>query len=185
METSQQHTGVQSWYAARTRYGQEIGIRDRLAKEGIEYFIPTERKRNYRGKEVEHPLFNNLVFLRTTKKRACELKVYDALPLNYVFDYVHHVMLTVPDKEMEDFRRVLESSIQEGGLVDRPLALGDRVRVTRGPLKGVEGNVLEFQGKLYVVVGLMESIFAKARIPRAWLAKADAKKAAGTLEGKK
>ena len=53
--------------------------------------------------------------------------------------------------------------------MDRPLALGDRVRVTKGPLRGVEGHVLEFQGRLYVVVGLMECLFAKARVPRSWL----------------
>ena len=80
-------------------------------------------------------------------------------------------MLTVPDKQMEDFMRVLNASLTEGGLVNEPLALGERVRVTRGPLKGVEGNVLELQGAYYVVVGLSSLVYAKARIPRAWLEK--------------
>ena len=30
-----------SWYAARTRFGQELKIRDRLVREGVEHFIPT------------------------------------------------------------------------------------------------------------------------------------------------
>ena len=70
---------------------------------------------------------------------------------------------------MEDFRRVLDFSLEEGGLVDQPLSVGERVRVTQGALKGVEGNVLELQGRIYVVVGLLNCLFARARVPRAWL----------------
>jgi transcription antitermination factor NusG len=72
---------------------------------------------------------------------------------------------------MEDFRRVMEASVEEGGLIDKPLAVGERVRVIEGVLKGVEGNVLEIQGRFYVVVGLLNCLFARARVPRAWLEK--------------
>ena len=160
------------WYVARTRSGQELGVRDRLRSSGVEHYIPTERRRNYRGKEKEHPVISCMVFIRATREEACALRTEEFLPVNYVFDYVTHTMLTVPDKQMEDFRRVLEASLSEGGLVDRPLELGDRVRVTRGALKGVEGNVLELQGRLYVVVGLCGMVYARAKIPRAWLEKA-------------
>ena len=57
----------------------------------------------------------------------------------------------------------------EGGLIDRPLELGERVRVTKGVLAGVEGFVLELRGRTYVVVRLLDSWFAKASVPRAWL----------------
>lgn len=157
------------WYAARTRYGQEIGIRNRLASMGVEYFIPTEKRRNYRGQLREHPVINNLVFIKADKQTACALKTEKGLPVNYLFDYVNHSLLTIPEKQMEDFRKVLEAGLEEGGLVSEPLALGERVRITQGALKGVEGHVLELQGKLYVVVGLAGMVFAKARVPRAWL----------------
>ena len=114
-------------------------------------------------------MINNLVFLRATKERACALKTQDGLPVNYLFDYATHAMLTVPDKQMEDFQRVLGLSIREGGLMDQPLELGSHVRVSKGALRGVEGNVLELQGRFYVVVSLCGCVFARARVPRAWL----------------
>ncbi len=83
--------------------------------------------------------------------------------------------MVVPDKQMEDFRRVLDLSTEEGGLLDRPLALGARVRVIKGVLSGVEGYVLELRGRTYVVVRLLDSWFAKASVPRAWLEPVDAK----------
>ena len=38
-----------------------------------------------------------------------------------------------------------------------------------GVLAGVEGFVLELRGRTYVVVQLLDSWFAKASVPRAWL----------------
>ena len=156
------------WFAARTRCGQELKVRDRLAAEGVEHFVPTVPSG---GPRKERAAVNGLVFLRATKAEALELANVGGLPVKYIVDCATRTLLVVPDKQLEDFRRVLDLSLGEGGLMDRPLELGDRVRVTKGPLKGVEGHVLEFHGKFYVVVGLMECLFAKARVPRSWLEK--------------
>ena len=93
------------------------------------------------------------------------------LPMTWMIDCATHRMMVVRDKEMEDFRKVFDCSIEEGGLVDQPLELGDRVRVVEGSLKGVEGYVLELLGRTYVVVGLMGVLWARAQVPRAWLEK--------------
>ena len=45
------------------------------------------------------------------------------------------------------------------------------MKVVKGPLKGVEGHILELLGKYYVVVGLSGFLWARAQIPRAWLEK--------------
>ena len=158
---------VQSyWFAARTRYGQELKVRDRLEARGVEHFIPTVPSN---GPRKEKAAVSNLVFLKASKPEALELANTGVIPVKYIVDCATRTLLVVPDKQMEDFRRVMDLSLEEGGLMDRPLALGDRVRVTKGPLRGVEGHVIEFQGRYYVVVSLLESLFAKARVPRSWL----------------
>ena len=148
------------WFAARTRCGAELSVAGRLERFGVESFVPAERRR---------ALIPCLVFLRTTKQRACELANVDGVPVTYLVDPATRTLMVVPDKQMEDFRRVLDLSAEEGGLVDRPLALGARVRVVKGVLSGVEGRVLELRGRTYVVVELFNSWFAKAGVPRAWL----------------
>ena len=158
---------VQSyWFAARTRDGQELKVRDRLEARGVEHFIPTVPSD---GPRKEKAAVSNLVFLKASKPEALELANTGVIPVKYIVDCATRTLLVVPDKQMEDFRRVMDLSLEEGGLMDRPLALGDRVRVTKGPLRGVEGHVIEFQGRYYVVVSLLESLFAKARVPRSWL----------------
>lgn len=146
---------VMSWFAARTRYGQELGVRRRLETLGIESFVP--------------PVITNLVFLKTTKSEACDLANTGMIRVRYIVDCATKTLLVVPDKQMDDFRRVLDLDVAEGGLVDEPLSLGARVRVTKGVLKNVEGRVLELRGRYYVVVGLLDCCYAKAQVPRSWL----------------
>ena len=158
------------WYSARTRYGQELKVRDRLTREGVEHFIPTVPTDSPRKEKVA---ITNLVFLKATKAEALELANTGVIPVKYIVDCATRTLLVVPDKQMEDFRRVMDLGLESGGLMDQPLALGDRVKVVKGPLKGVEGHVLEFQGRYYVVVSLLDSIFAKARVPKSWLEKVE------------
>lgn len=158
------------WYAARTRCGQELKVRDRLLREGVEHFIPTVPTDGPRG---ERAAVSSLVFLRATKAEALDLANLGVVPVKYIVDCATRTLLVVPDKQMEDFRRVMDLGLTEGGLMDRPLSLGDRVRVTKGPLRGVEGHVVEFHGRLYVVVSLLDCLFARARVPRSWLEKVD------------
>lgn len=158
------------WFAAHARCGTELGVRDRLSRLGTENFLPTELRSRTRGRtKYEKPLIPGMIFVRTTRLHACELANEQGVPVRYLIDPATRTLLVVPDKQMEDFRRVLDQSLSEGGLMDVPLELGDRVRVTKGALRGVEGRVLEFHGKTYVVVELLGSWFAKASVPRAWL----------------
>ena len=160
------------WFVAKTRHGAELGVRNRLTQLGVESFVPTRSRRSSRGSSmVEEPLLTSFVFLRATKPEALDLVHNYGLNASLVNDCATHQLMFVADKCMEDFRRVLDASIDEGGLMDKPLSVGEKVRVTQGVLKGVEGYVLELQGRIYVVVGLLNCLFARARVPRAWLEK--------------
>ena len=62
------------WFAARTRCGAELGVRDRLDRLGTEHFLPVELLRRTRSRATyEHPLIPGLIFVRATKKQACAL----------------------------------------------------------------------------------------------------------------
>lgn len=163
------------WFAARTHCGSELCVRDRLGRLGTENFLPTEQQRHARSRTTyERPLIPGMIFVHTTKTRACALANEMGLPVRYLIDPATRTLLVVPDKQLDDFRRVLDLSREEGGLMDRPLALGDYVRVTKGALCGVEGRVLELRGHYYVVVELLGCFFARASVPRSWLERIEA-----------
>lgn len=154
-----------NWFAAKAHFGQEVGIKEKLEKMGVEHFIPTEERTD----RSRHALIPDLVFIRDTKQNILNLKATYGLPIDFTFDDSPHTLPVVPDKEMEDFQRVLGKSPEDDSLMDTPPGPGDRVRVKRGILKGVEGNFLELEGRYYIVVGLCGRIYAKARTPKIWL----------------
>lgn len=165
---------TQRWFVAHTRYfRKEIQVRDRLLEQGIETFVPTVKRRRSRGSGmVETPVAPNLVFIHADKATACSLVTELGLPMELLQDRATRNLMVVPDKEMDDFRRVYEvASLEEGGLITQPYAVGDRVCVSDGPLRGVCGQILEESGRLYIVVGLVGSVFARALVPKAWLEK--------------
>lgn len=160
------------WYVAKTRHGSELGVRKRLDDLGVENFVPTRKRKASRGNSlVEEPLMACFVFLKATKSDALDLIHCRGVKADYMFDCATRQLMVVPDKQMQDFRRVFDLSLEEGGLIEKPLFIGDRVRVTKGVLRGVEGYVVELQGRIYVVVDLMNCLYARARVPRAWLEK--------------
>lgn len=156
------------WYVLRMTHGRELRVRDRLLALGVEHFIPTQKTRGWRGRTVEKPLVNCLGFVRATKKDALDLIHFRGVQADYLRDHATHRMMVVPDREMDDFRRVFDLSVEEADF-ERPLAPGARVRVKKGPLTGVEGTVLDEGGKLYVCVALMGLFYARASVPKSWL----------------
>lgn len=156
------------WYVLRMTHGRELLVRDRLQTLGVEHFIPTQKTRGYRGRTVEKPLVNCLGFVRTTKKDALDLIHLRGVRADYLLDRATHRMMVVPDREMDDFRRVFDLSVEEVDF-ERPLEPGARVRVVKGPLMGIEGQVLGIDGKWYVAVSLLGMFYARARVPQAWL----------------
>jgi transcription antitermination factor NusG len=74
--------------------------------------------------------------------------------------------LEVPDKQMDAFIRVLTEYPDIPVGTDFPITKGTRVRVTRGPLKGIEGEVEETPNGAQLIVGIQSVICARITIAR-------------------
>lgn len=144
-----------SWFALQVRTRHESGVARFLEGKGYDSFLPqyTCRKRwSDRIKEVESPLFPGYVF--------CRFDPQDRLPILKtpgVIQVVGYNRLPVPieNSEIQAIQALVTS-----GLPHRPwpfLALGERVRIETGPLKGYEGLLVDFKGnhRLVLSVGLL------------------------------
>lgn len=49
-------------------------------------------------------------------------------------------------------------------MMNKPLKVGEKIKVTEGSLKGVEGHVYESLDNTYVVVELIGCLWASARV---------------------
>jgi len=142
-------TGVQAggrWYAAYVRANHEFRVSERLAKAGIEAFLPAvERSRRWkdRRKSVSFPLFPSYLFVHTgisPKERLAILKTPGIVSLLGTAGEAE----PVSDGEIDSLKRLVSSRVP---IEPYPyLKEGRRVRVKRGALEGIEGVLVEIRG---------------------------------------
>lgn len=148
-------------------------MRDALLALGLEAYVPTlrvVRERRQRRFCVEVPAIRNLIFVRASKQAACAAANESGVPLYYLHDPQTRSMLVVPDRQMEDFRRVMAlTDPAEVESDETLLEAGRRVMVVEGELCGVEGELVSRDGRSCVRVRIPQILSATVRIPRSYL----------------
>jgi transcription elongation factor/antiterminator RfaH len=160
------------WYALylRSRYEQKTDAE--LKKKGIECFLPlieVTRIWSDRKKKIKEPLFRGYIFVRTDLRNKI-----DILQTNGVVRLVGigERPSPIPEQQINWIRLLIEhpAVIQK----ENYISVGQKVRVTNGPLTGIEGFILENKGKHKVVLTI-ESInqSLSLEIPQEMLEKID------------
>jgi transcription antitermination factor NusG len=164
------------WYVGRTRARQEKKIKLRLNDLGVENYIPLRREtRIYAGgrrRQVDVPLLPNLMFIRVVPdERFALLSQLGGLWMQYVVDRFTGSSMVVPDKQVEDFIRLVESRDATLSVEDLHLRKGDRVCVKDGAFAGLEGECLELRGKTRVIVRIEGLTVLSVEVPAKYLEK--------------
>ncbi len=163
------------WYVAYTRVNQELLIKKKLDELGIENFLPREeqvRDTPLGRKTIQVLLIHGMIFIRTDKTTSFSLINEYSLNIVYLKDMEGRHSLIVPDKQMEDFMFLLDFSPDGIEILNKDLKRGDRVRVIKGPLQGLTGELVRLRGHKRVVIRLegVASI-ATSYIPGSFLEK--------------
>jgi transcription antitermination factor NusG len=141
------------WYALTVKHQHEVAARSALEYKGFEALAPTYRARRRwsdRVKEIDLPLFAGYVFCRFEFTER--IKVMAAPGVAKVVEF-GGTPAEISESEIAALRIAVASKLPV-----RPwpyLQAGDRVRVERGPLRGVEGTLLrEERDCLQLVIGI-------------------------------
>ena len=169
-----------TWFPMRVTYQREMKVKAELDRLGIENFVPMRYKvveRQNDGdtelRRVLVPAINNLIFVRETQERVSELKRTNEVlePLRYMMDYtaaVEHTIMTVADREMENFMRVASRTDDSVMFLDNETVVGKegkRVEIMGGAFEGVMGVVRRVKRCKRVVV----EIEGVASVAIAWV----------------
>lgn len=140
-----------SWYALYTKSRAEKKVYEELKGLGIDTYLPLKREQRQwsdRKKWVEVPVISSYIFVKIYPQQYRE--VFNA---RGVVAYVSHKgqAVAIPDREIEAMRRTVENKLAFSVESDK-IKKGEKVTITSGPLKGIEGEVEEIQGtkKLYL-----------------------------------
>jgi transcription antitermination factor NusG len=138
------------WCAVHTRYQHESSVDTLLSMKGFQTFFPTYkqiRRWKDRKKEMAAPLFPGYVFVANAQQER--LRVVSTLGVCAIVS-IAGVPAVIPNQEIESIRRAIAGPYPVAPHVY--LNEGDHVRITRGPLTGIEGILVRRKGSLRLVV---------------------------------
>lgn len=140
------------WYAVYTRSRHEKCVVEQCERKMIETFLPLyESVRRWKDRRVrlDLPLFPGYVFVRTPLKER--LKILEIPSVVRLIGF-NGVPTALPDSEIEALRHVLLRQLRAE---PHPyLTVGQRVRIVRGPLEGIEGILIRKKGTARVVLSI-------------------------------
>jgi transcription antitermination factor NusG len=143
------------WYAVHVKSRHEFRVRDRLKKAGIEAFLPVVERINRwkdRRKLVSFPLFPGYLFVHIHKIYEEMLTVLKTHGVVRFLGITPGEPEAVSEEQIISLKRLLEN---KEAIDPYPyLKEGQRVRIKRGPLKGVEGLLVEKAGKHILVLSV-------------------------------
>lgn len=166
-----------AWYAMKVFLGCSDRLELLLKQEKVEYWLPKrEVEHHCKGKKVvvERPVMN-ILFFRATRPYAFYLRgrIGGSAVIYRNLDSALWSPLEIPSEEIERFKRavaLLSGHIRLWDDSGDTLRLGQRVRVSGGQFKGMEGYLKRIRGnkRLVVTIDGVCSI-ATAYIPKDYI----------------
>ena len=146
-----------NWYVGLMKAYQDEKVAQSLISMGIEHFFPVRKERRRwsdRIKIVNVPLIRGVMFIRTDNRTRKQL-------LNDIFGLYSYMSkggidnpVIVPEKQMKTFMDFVNKDNENVEFYSGTLKPGDKVVVVRGPLTGMECELIKLNGKNYARVQL-------------------------------
>ena len=140
------------WFALQVRTRHETAIAGFLDAKGYEQFVPTykiQKRWSDRVKVTEAPLFPGYLF--------CRFDPQFRLPILKTPGVIQVVGLNRIPTPIDETEIHAIQTLMASGLATQPwpfLAVGDRVRIDSGPLRGLDGIVVKLKENHRLVVSV-------------------------------
>src|SRR5271154_4213285 len=159
VETSSEASRIEAscfWFALQVRSRYEKKVATFLDGKGYEWFLPTYwsgRRWSDRIKQVELPLFPGYLF--------CRFDAQHRLPILKTPGVVQIVGYNRQPVPVDEAEIAAIQTLVSSGVPNQPCSfveIGDRVEIGSGPLRGLEGILVESRGrhKLVLSVSLLQ-----------------------------
>ena len=146
------------WFAVHTRYKSEKMALKFLIANDINAYLPIKninRRYGKRLRAIEMPLINSCIFVKIKKSEY--VKVLET-PYTAGFFKIGRNLLSVKENEIELIKKLIGQNF-DVEIEKAEYLVGDMVEINSGPLVGLQGKLVNFEGKQKVAVELTNSGF--------------------------
>jgi len=136
-----------NWFAIRVKSRSEKKVHSDLTEQKIEAYLPMQKKLRQwsdRKKWVEMPLISGYVFVYISRKEyETVLRTYNVV----CYVYFEGKAAVIREEDINLLKRMLGQVEVELEITLEQLKPGQMVEIISGPLCGVIGELIDFQGK--------------------------------------
>ena len=141
---------MKNWIAVYTKSRHEQTVVNELNKKNIESYCPMFKERRQwsdRKKWVHFPLFRSYVFANIEIKE--NIYVLQTIGVNKIVKFQEKISI-IPDQVIDNIKNIIEGgyNIEQADYFIK----GDEVRVVSGPLKGLDGVVIDLRGANKIII---------------------------------
>ncbi len=161
------------WFVAIVNHNSEKQVSEKLTKIGVVNYLPTQSEirvwRNGRKSKVDRIVIPSTIFVHCTEEKRKEI-----VGLPYIFRFMtnkagtskdssNKPLAIISNSEIERLKFMLGQSDVPVEITEKNFTNGDKVRVIRGSLSGLEGEIAKTNNtKSELIVSL--EMFGYARL---------------------
>ena len=143
------------WYAVHVKSRHEFQVYEKLTGAGINTFLPTIKrlsKWNDRNKLISFPLFPGYLFVYIHNNHNTRITILKNKSVVSILGTKTGEPEAVPEEQINSLMKIIDAGMN---LDYYPyLQEGQRIRIKRGPLSGVEGLLVEKTGQHKLVMSV-------------------------------
>ena len=157
------------WYAVYTAPRAEKKVSERFLQDGIEHYLALQKvKRRWsdRVKEVIVPVINGYIFVHIpTTDFYKVIGTYGAI----AFVKEGGIPTPIPDSQMKRLQFMIDHAEEPVEYTQESFEHGEKIRICKGPLEGMMGELVEVKGKHKVMVRLERFGCAMTTVPDSFI----------------
>lgn len=143
------------WYAVHVKSRHEFRVYEKLTGTGINTFLPSLKRLSKwkdRNKLIEFPLFPGYLFVQTDNSHDARIAILKTQSVVRILGTITGEPEPVPEEQIQSLMKIIDAGVP---LDPYPyLQEGQRIRITRGPLAGIEGLLVEKAGQHKLVLSV-------------------------------
>ena len=133
------------WFVLYTKHNFGKKIEQQCRKLDIEVFFPvitTVKQWRDRKKEVKVPIFPSYIFINGSEKERLKVLSINGVVKSVMFN---KEIATLRVNEIENIKCIIENK----NFIDtyNSISIGSKVKISSGPLTGIEGVLVDVKGK--------------------------------------
>lgn len=160
-----------TWLAVYVKVHQEQKMSERLCSLGIENFVAMQQEHRQwsdRIKLINRVVLPMIVFVHVTPAQRLQVLQMPSA-VRYLVASGGYSPAIIPDDQMTKFKFMLDYSPEAVNVISIPIKRGEKVRIVKGPLAGMTGEIVTVGSEKRIGVCLDVLGYACVKVPVGYL----------------